>query len=198
MAMSARASMESYEKWQVFGEYTSRNELKFSSSVVCLTKETNDIDWLTWFGKQMVRPTWNGKAAETAAAGGHSKQFREICWNMHCQIWAAACLRQRFSTCGPRTLRGPQGASKGSVSKPRKVMFFLVIKYCLIDGYWRFQYQGKLNCKKVFSCYCDKDQVQVQTGHWTWHTHMFIMYTTTFGQTLVQNRHSLPIKQNIM
>ena len=58
-------------------------------------------------------------------------------------------LVQRFSTCGPRTPKGPRGASKGSVGKPRKVMFFLVIKYCLIDGYWRFQYQGKLNCKKV-------------------------------------------------
>ena len=58
-------------------------------------------------------------------------------------------LDQRFSTCGPRTPKGPRGASKGSVGKPRKVMFFFVIKYCLIDGYWRFQYQGKLNCKKV-------------------------------------------------
>ena len=38
------------------------------------------------------------------------------------------------------------------------------------------------NC--IFCCYCYKDQVQVNTGHWTWHTRMFITHITTFGPTL--------------
>ena len=46
-------------------------------------------------------------------------------------IPSAYHLVQRFSTCGPRTLGGPRGASKGSMGKSRKVVFFFLYKVLL-------------------------------------------------------------------